>query len=106
MSGSFFSFDAGEFLGIKQITDKREAKGIIISRHGIYGIVRHPMYLAGIILFLALMTDAMLPQFLGYLILAFYMIIGTIREDRRLAYELGDAYKKYQKDVPMLLPRF
>ncbi|MBI4825190.1 MAG: isoprenylcysteine carboxylmethyltransferase family protein [Nitrospirae bacterium] len=106
MSGSFFSFDAGEFLGIKQLTDKKEAKGIVISRHGFYSIVRHPMYLAGVIFFLALMTDAVLAQFIGYFILAFYMIIGTIHEDRRLADELGDAYKEYQKEVPMLLPRF
>jgi len=34
------------------------------------------------------------------------MIIGTIREDRRLANELGEEYKNYQKEVPMFLPRF
>lgn len=106
MAGSFLSFNAWEFLGIKQISNKIEGRETVIFRHGFYAIVRHPMYLAGIIFFLALMTDAMLSQFLGYLILTLYMIIGTIREDRRLAEELGNNYKKYQKEVPILLPKF
>lgn len=107
VAGSFFSFDTREFLGIKQIITKkkeREEKPVI-SKHGFYGVVRHPMYLGGIVFFAALMTDATLAQFLGYFILAVYMIIGTIREDRRLAEELGDIYKNYQKEVPILLPK-
>lgn len=106
ISGSFLSFDSGEFLGIRQITNKKEGQKALISRNGFYGAVRHPMYLAGVIFFLALMTDAMLSQFLGYLILAIYMMIGTLLEDRRLARELGEPYKTYQKEVPMLLPKF
>ena len=62
------------------------------------------MYLGGIIYLAASLTDSPLPQFLGYLILAVYMIIGTVREDRRLARELGNVYRNYQKEVPMILP--
>ena len=106
ISGSSFSFDIKEFLGIRQITLRRQkTQGQPhISKHGFYGIVRHPMYLGGFIFFTALMTHAPLAQFLGYLILAVYMIIGTFMEDRRLVNELGKAYKDYQKEVPMFLP--
>jgi protein-S-isoprenylcysteine O-methyltransferase Ste14 len=105
--GAFFSFDIREFLGIRQISFRaqRTQSQPIISKHGFFGIVRHPMYLGGSVFFMALMTNAPLAQFLGYFILAVYMIIGTIREDRRLARELGDVYKNYQKEVPMFLPR-
>lgn len=107
MAAAFFSFDIREFLGIRQINGR--AKGDtapVITKHGLYGLVRHPIYLGGFIFFLILTTDAPLAQFFGYLILALYMVVGTFREDRRLANELGDVYRKYQKEVPMFLPNF
>lgn len=103
IAGSFFTFDIKEFLGIGKIISRN--KKTIISKHGFYGIVRHPMYLGGFVFFLALMTHTPLAQFLGYLILAVYMIIGTVREDRRLANELGEEYRSYQKEIPMFLPK-
>lgn len=105
MAAAFFSFDIREFLGFKQITGKaNKDTAPVITKHGLYGLVRHPIYLGGFIFFIILLTDAALAQFLGYLILAIYMVIGTFREDRRLANEIGDVYRKYQKEVPMFLP--
>lgn len=106
IAGSFASFDVWEFIGIRQTVsgEQQKEKDPVITKHGLYGIVRHPMYLGGIIFLAASMTHAPLPQFLGYLILAIYMIIGTVREDRRLARELGNVYRNYQKEVPMILP--
>jgi protein-S-isoprenylcysteine O-methyltransferase Ste14 len=63
------------------------------------------MYLGGFVFFASLMTNASLAQFLGYFILAVYMIIGAFREDRRLARELGDVYRMYQKEVPLFFPK-
>jgi protein-S-isoprenylcysteine O-methyltransferase Ste14 len=107
VAGSFFTFDVWEFAGIKQIRSRyQETQGeAVISRHGFYGIVRHPMYLGGFVFLIALMIHAPLAQFLGYGILAVYMVIGTIHEDRRLAGELGEVYQEYQKEVPMFFPR-
>ncbi len=77
----------------------------VISKHGFYALVRHPMYLGGAIYFTASMMNASLARVLGYFILTIYMIIGTVREDRRLTRELGDAYRNYQKEVPMFIPK-
>ncbi len=106
IAGSFASFDVGEFIGAGQTgpRDHKDEKETLINKHGLYGIVRHPMYFGGITYFMASLIAAPLAQFLGYLILAIYMIIGTVREDRRLARELGDVYRNYQKEVPMILP--
>jgi len=38
------------------------------------------------------------------IILTVYVIIGSILEEKKLILEFGDAYKKYQDDVPMLIP--
>jgi protein-S-isoprenylcysteine O-methyltransferase Ste14 len=41
-------------------------------------------------------------------VLSVYIIIGCILEERKLLAEFGDAYRQYQRQVPMLvpLPRF
>ena len=107
IAGSFLSFDVKEFLGIGQVISRtRETQShAVISKSGFYGIVRHPMYLGSFIFFTSLMMNAPLAQFAGYGILAVYMIIGTVREDRRLARELGEVYRNYQKEVPILFPK-
>lgn len=107
VAGSFFTFDVLEFTGIKQASIPREKPGgtPVIRKHGLYSIIRHPMYLGGLIYCISSMTDVPPARFLGFFILAAYMVIGAGREDRRLAGELGEIYINYQKEVPMLLPK-
>lgn len=110
--GSFVTFDVLEFAGIRQIIKKRlmdegretKTETHVIKKHGFYGVVRHPIYFGGFIFFTASMTHAPLAQFIGYFILSVYMLVGTFLEDRRLANELGEIYRSYQKEVPMLVP--
>lgn len=102
--GSFVTFDVLEFAGIRQIIKKRLTEKQVIKKHGFYGVVRHPIYFGGFIFFTASMTHAPLAQFIGYFILSVYMLVGTFLEDRRLANELGEIYRSYQKEVPMLVP--
>jgi protein-S-isoprenylcysteine O-methyltransferase Ste14 len=115
VAGSFFTFDVMEFAGFRQVSGMHkkkinqlgnESNRPVISKHGFYAIVRHPMYLGGFVFLIASMMNAPLAQFLGYGILAVYMIVGTYIEDRRLARELGDIYQDYQKEVPLFLPKF
>ena len=37
-------------------------------------------------------------------ILTVYLVVGTILEERKLVIELGEEYREYQQQVPMLLP--
>jgi protein-S-isoprenylcysteine O-methyltransferase Ste14 len=110
VAGSFLSFDVWEFAGIRKRKNSggtiKTEPAPVISKHGFYGIVRHPMYLGGFVFLIALMMNAFLASFIGFGILAVYMIIGTFHEDRRLAKELGKAYRDYQREVPMLFPNF
>ena len=89
--------------GIKEGDSYMKTTKIVTS--GLYAIVRHPQYLAGILISLAL---ACMSQ--HWLIVVFIVppIILTYfdakREDRRLIEKFGDDYRLYIKKVPGLEP--
>jgi len=71
---------------------------------GPYRWVRHPLYLFMIVLFWScpvITTDRLLFNILWTI----WVIVGTVLEERDLAEDFGDAYRDYQANVPMLLPR-
>jgi methanethiol S-methyltransferase len=70
---------------------------------GPYRLVRHPLYLACLLMIWScpdLTTDRLLHNFLW----SAWIIIGTILEERELNKTFGEDYAKYQKEVPMLIP--
>ncbi|OIO06051.1 MAG: hypothetical protein AUJ49_00415 [Desulfovibrionaceae bacterium CG1_02_65_16] len=74
------------------------------STRGAYSLVRHPMHAGGMLFLLAAPR-----QTLGGLVFALfgcaYMLLGTWLEERRLAGELGPAWREYARRVPMLIPK-
>jgi protein-S-isoprenylcysteine O-methyltransferase Ste14 len=60
------------------------------------------MYLALIIFLWSTIFTAM--DFFINVLLTVYVIIGTYLEEKKLVREFGNAYVKYQHEVPMLLP--
>jgi len=101
----FFDYDSLSFFGIRQILNFRkttEAHPPELKRNGLLGVMRHPMYFA-LIIFLWSQTYRMVDIVVNS-VLTLYVIIGTILEERKLLLEFGDVYKKYQMEVPMLIP--
>lgn len=72
---------------------------------GAYGLVRHPMH-AGGILILACRPAQTLGSLVFTLFGCAYMVLGIWLEERRLAEELGRAWRDYAARVPMLVPFF
>ena len=70
---------------------------------GIYSIVRHPQYLAGILLNVALtlITPHWTVTFLGLIAIAI-TAMNTITEEDRCIEKFGDAYRQYMQRVPRL----
>lgn len=88
---------AGEFLGFT----KRTAGSFTDT--GWYSIVRHPLYFFSA-LFMAL-NPVMTSQWMMLTIMGtLYFLIGSLVEERRLAAEFGEAYRRYQQRVPFFIP--
>jgi protein-S-isoprenylcysteine O-methyltransferase Ste14 len=70
---------------------------------GPYRWVRHPLYLF-MILMIWSYPDLTADRLLFNLLWTAWIAIGSFFEERDLIVEFGDAYRDYQKRVPMLIP--
>jgi len=74
-----------------------------LIRRGLYGLVRHPMYLASLpVMWLAPAMTA--NRLTLYALISLYFFVGTFHEETLLIEEFGDDYREYQKRVPRILP--
>ena len=104
-SRSLGSFDA---LGVKPVmhafNGKKPPLASAFTVRGPYRWVRHPLYLFSLIIIWScpvITADRLLHNGLW----TAWIIIGTTLEERDLVACFGDAYRAYQKTVPMLLPK-
>ena len=77
-----------------------------VIRHGLYGVVRHPMYLGAMLVYLGvcLLTLSVLGFGVFGIVIIYY--VGTCRyEENLLIRKLGDKYRQYRAEVPMFIPR-
>jgi len=95
-----------QFVGIQQILKGRAGGAMTESGEfdssGVLGVVRHPWYLAVLILLWA--RDLNVARFIINMVLSVYLVIGTLLEERKLVLEFGEKYKAYQRQVSMLIP--
>lgn len=102
----FFNYDSLSFFGIRQMLNlnksKKEDRSTDLRKNGLLGIMRHPMYFA-LIIFLWCGVFRVMDLVINA-VLTVYIVIGTKLEEKKLVLEFGDAYIKYQQEVPMLIP--
>ena len=77
-----------------------------VIRTGVFNIVRHPIYLGAILLYLGLIALTLSLYSAGFwiLIIIFYHYIAR-HEEKLLTVKFGSDYESYMKDVPMWIPR-
>ncbi len=95
------------FFGIQQIRDHLDGKNPDYSgfeEKGILSVMRHPYYTSGIV-FLLFWGDITVASLIFKVIGILYLLIGAVLEERKLVAEFGDAYRDYQRRVPMFFPR-
>jgi protein-S-isoprenylcysteine O-methyltransferase Ste14 len=99
-------YDARQLLGIKQIQEGTSDKAITPSGEldttGVLGVIRHPWYLAGMLLIWAGQLDV--SSLVVNTILTAYLFIGTVLEEKKLVREFGAEYRAYQTKVSMFIP--
>ncbi len=74
-----------------------------LRTNGLYGLVRHPMYLGSLVVMWLkpTMTANLLTLFA---LMTIYFYVGSIHEEKLLVRELGLQYLEYRKKVPRILP--
>lgn len=101
---AFKGYDLHEFIGWPPTTAQSSVN--TFRRSGLLNYVRHPLYLATIIILIGLFIwRSDLLHFLIGVLAFLYIRIGIYYEERKLIKEFGDVYLKYKCEVPMLLPR-
>ena len=77
-----------------------------VIKKGVFGIVRHPVYLGSILLSFGLLTFTLsiMSAVVWIVIIAFYYFISK-HEEKLLLGKFGEEYEDYMKEVPMLIPR-
>ena len=83
----------------------REEPGVI--RKSVFGIIRHPIYMSEILLYLGLLLFRTSLAAVGVWIISIAFLHYISRhEEKLLMARFGDEYEQYMKDVPMYIPRF
>ena len=93
--------DTLSFVGLRQFFEEEKPSQLVTR--GLYRLVRHPLYTAGL-LFLWLSPQVTVNSFTMYVGATVYILVGAYFEERKLLREFGTAYAEYKAKTPMLIP--
>lgn len=102
-SRSLGRFDS---LGIRPILHRlrgKEPREIPIAIRGPYRWVRHPMYSFTLVMMWSY-PDLTADRLIFNLAWTVWIVVGSVLEERDLVQEFGEDYRRYQGEVPMLIP--
>ena len=91
--------------GLKKVF-KEERKELEVIRSGVFGVVRHPIYLGSILIFLSftILSLSIVALIIWFVIIVFYYYLCRY-EEKLLIGKLGKKYRDYMNEIPMLIPR-
>ena len=91
--------------GMRKVFNEVREKPEVIRR-GVFSIVRHPVYLGEILLYMGFLffSLSIASAFVWLLAVIFLYYISRYEEKILLDY-FGDEYRTYMKEVPMWIPR-
>jgi protein-S-isoprenylcysteine O-methyltransferase Ste14 len=102
---AFRGYNLSEFAGWAYLRRGAAAADTGLNTAGFNGVVRHPLYL-GILVGLGgfFLTSPTLPRLIFVGCTVAYVLVGTRLEERKLLLRFGEAYRRYRRHVPMLVP--
>lgn len=100
-----FSFYLALF-GLKTVFGEQREE-LVVIKSGVFSIVRHPIYLASILVYLGfiIISLSIIAFCIWVIIILFYYYISRY-EERILVDKLGTQYEDYMRRVPMFIPWF
>ena len=106
IAGVAVTIAASRVISVSTVADMRTDRMPELITDGIYARVRHPLYLATLLLFVALMAIYPFAQVIIFTTaLCVYTVIGAFLEERKLVTHYGQDYIEYKKQAGFLLPR-
>lgn len=97
---------AGQVISVSTVADMRTDRTAELVTDGIYSQIRHPLYLATVLIFLALIPlFPFAPVAVFSVSMCVYTIIGAYFEERKLVLHYGEEYLKYREHAGFILPR-
>ena len=84
---------------------KEERDKLMVIKKDVYARLRHPMYFASILTYLGfvILTLSVISLVIFFMVVIFYYYLCRY-EEKILIDKLGNDYKEYMKNVPMLIP--
>ncbi len=105
--GLVLAMKASQVISVSTVADMRSERKPELVTSGLYGQIRHPLYLATILMLFALPMIYPFAKVLVYaLSLIGYTIIGAHLEERKLIDYYGQEYIEYKQKVGFLMPKF
>ena len=99
----FLKYSWSEFFGFRQL--KNNSTKDTLHTSGLNQYVRHPLYLACLILFVGWFLKSPNDINLAFVLVSIlYLFVGAWLEEKRLVKEFGDDYIQYQQKVKMIIP--
>ena len=90
--------------GLSQVFTEERPEPTVI-RKGVFGVVRHPVYLSEILLYLGfLMFSVSLAAVVVWVVGIAFLHYLSRYEEKLLLARFGEEYKRYMRDVPMWIP--
>ncbi len=81
-------------------------KDVELCTRGPYAVVRHPLYLATIILLIGMILVYPFPRVAVFAVsLSCYVLMGAYLEERKLIIQYGQEYLDYRKTVGFIVPK-
>jgi protein-S-isoprenylcysteine O-methyltransferase Ste14 len=104
--GGLRVYDLQTFMGVRQWRQYRQGETSsppVLNTDGILRFLRHPWYSGGIALLWGLPTLTNV-TLVTRSILTVYLILGALLEERKMREVLGEPYRDYCRETPMLIP--
>ncbi len=106
ISGLYIAFEASSVISVSTVADMRTDRQPELITDGIYSRIRHPLYLATIVMFLAIGFIYPNPRVLVFVAgMVLYTLVGAYFEERKLILHYGETYLEYAKNVGFIIPK-
>ena len=102
---ALMGYDLKEFIGTTTL--QATQKVISFKQDELLSVIRHPIYLGTIVFLWGWFGfSGLLSSLVTALTITVYVRIGIYFEEKKLVKQFGKVYQDYQKQVPMLIPKF